>query len=101
MSPSGEAKPSALTRLEACRDEIGRIDSELIALLRRRVDLARQTGTLKRALDLPILDPRREASVIRGAVTRAREAGLAEEPVREIFWHILGLSRKAQQIEEG
>jgi chorismate mutase len=101
MSSSGEEESPALAELDACREEIGRIDSELVALLWRRVDLARRTGTLKRALGLPILDPRREASVIRGAVTQAREAGLAEEPVREIFWHVLGLSRRAQQMEEG
>jgi len=46
---------------------------------------------------LPILDPQREAKVVRSAVANARDAGLPEEPVREIFWHILGLSRKAQQ----
>ncbi len=101
MSSNGEEESPALAELEACREEIGRIDREFVALLRTRVDLARRTGTLKRALGFPILDPQREASVIRGAVTRAREAGLAEETVREIFWHILGLSRRAQQMEKG
>jgi len=29
----------------------------------------------------------------------AREAGLADEDVRHLFWHLIGLSRRAQ-IEE-
>ena len=83
--------------LKRCRDEIAKLDSDLIALLRRRVDLAIRTGELKREIGLPILDPGREATVIREAGEKARASGLAEEPVREIFWRILALSRGAQE----
>jgi chorismate mutase len=50
-------------------------------------------------MGLPILDPGREAQVIRGAVEAARTEGLPDEQVREIFWRILGLSRAAQEKE--
>jgi len=86
--------------LERCRAEIGAIDREIVSLLRRRVNLGLKTKSLKQELGLPILDPGREASVIRAAVESAREATLPEEPVREIFWRILSLSRTAQQSEE-
>ncbi|HZJ00747.1 MAG TPA: chorismate mutase [Gemmatimonadaceae bacterium] len=86
--------------LEQCRAEIGAIDREIVALLRRRVDLGLKTKSLKQELGLPILDPGREAAVIRGAVESAREANLPDEPVREIFWRVLSLSRAAQQLEE-
>ena|SRR6266540_1220611 len=92
--------PAAVPELQACRAEIATIDDEIVRLLLRRVEIARRTGILKRANGLPILDPQREAQVIRSAVARAREIGLEEEPVRGIFWHILGMSRKAQQVEE-
>jgi chorismate mutase len=59
-----------------------------------------KTGKLKRELGLPILDPEREAAVIRTAVEAARTEQLPEELVREIFWRILGMSRGAQQEEE-
>jgi chorismate mutase len=85
--------------LTRCREEIAAIDRELIALLRKRVDLGRRTGVLKREMGLPILDPGREAQVIRGAVEAARTEGLPDEQVREIFWRILGLSRAAQEKE--
>ena len=86
--------------LERCRAEIGVIDREIVALLRRRIDVGLRTKTLKQDLGLPILDPSREAAVIRGAVEGAREEGLPDEPIREIFWRILSLSRTAQQSEE-
>lgn len=85
--------------LARCRDEIARVDREVIALLRKRVDIALRTGILKHDMGLPILDPGREASVIRFAVESARAEGLAEEPVREIFWRILAMSRDAQSGE--
>jgi chorismate mutase len=93
-TPSGS---DALTELAACRDEIERVDSEIIALLGRRVVLGKRTGALKRAAGLPILDPGREAAVIRRVSETAREAGLPAEPVREIFWQIVGMSRRAQE----
>ena len=86
--------------LRRCRDEIAKLDRDLIVLLRKRVDLALRTGALKKEIGLPILDPRREATVIREAVESARGEGLAEEPVREIFWRILALSRNAQEAKE-
>jgi chorismate mutase len=78
------------------RDEIERIDRELVGLIAQRVQLAREIGAAKRVAGLPTLDPAREAHVIRRAVGLAREAGLGEEDVREIFWHLVGLSRRAQ-----
>jgi chorismate mutase len=83
--------------LARCRTEIGEIDRQIISLLRQRLDLALKTGKLKRELGIPILDPEREAAVIRTAVEAARAEKLPEELVREIFWRILGMSRGAQQ----
>jgi monofunctional chorismate mutase len=94
---SDREKGEALTELAQCRDEIERIDNELIALLSRRLTLGKRTGDLKRAAGLPILDPTREAAVIRRVSERAREAGLPTEPVREVFWQIVGMSRRAQE----
>ena len=85
--------------LAKCRAEIGEIDRQIISLLRKRLELALQTGKLKRQLGMPILDPEREAAVIRTAVESARSEQLPEELVREIFWRILGMSRGAQQEE--
>ena len=82
--------------LDRLRRDIEAIDQQLIALVGRRVTLARDIGQAKRSAGLPLLDPVREAAVIRRAGTLARAAGIDEEAVREIFWHLVGLSRRAQ-----
>jgi chorismate mutase len=91
---------SARDELTKFRDEIAAIDAEILELLKKRLHVALKTGPLKRELGIPILDPGREATVIRTAVESARELGLPEEDVRDIFWHILKLSRNAQQEEK-
>lgn len=95
MSDSSPA--DALAELAACRDEIEGIDREIITLLARRLTVGKRTGDLKRRAGLPILDPTREAAVIRRVTTVARDVGLPSEPVREVFWQIIGMSRQIQQ----
>jgi chorismate mutase len=94
--PNQEMDDAMNEELARCREEIAQLDRELVALLRRRENLALRTAVLKRDMGLPILDPGREAAVIRSAAESARAEGLAEEPVREIFRRILAMSREAQ-----
>ncbi|HEY4304841.1 MAG TPA: chorismate mutase [Gemmatimonadaceae bacterium] len=94
---SNQSGSDALTELAACRDEIERLDNEIITLLGRRMMFGQRIGALKRTAGLPILDPTREAAVIRRVTETARDAGLPAEPVREIFWQIVGMSRRAQE----
>lgn len=93
-SPRG---PEALAELAQCRDEIEQIDRQIIALLSRRLTLGKRTGELKKLAGLPILDPTREAAVIRRVTGQARDAGLPPEPIREVFWQIVGMSRRVQE----
>lgn len=94
MSVSGGHSTSA--ELARLREDIEALDQELVRLLARRVRLARAVGAAKRAADLPTLDPAREAAVVRRAAELARESGLCEDDVRRIFWHLIGISRRAQ-----
>jgi chorismate mutase len=94
---SDGAKEAALAELTHCREQIERIDNEIISLLAERLALGKRTGELKRAAGLPILDPTREAAVIRRVTASAREAGLPPEPIREVFWQIVGMSRREQE----
>jgi chorismate mutase len=95
----GTSTPAA-ERLAGLRGEIERIDRQLIALIAERVRLAREVGDAKRELGVPTLDPAREAAVVRRAGELAREAGVGDEDVRYIFWHLIGLSRRAQMEGE-
>jgi chorismate mutase len=92
-------RDAALDALGRYRSEIETIDRELVALLAKRVALSKEIGAAKKVAGLPTLDPAREAEVIRRAAGMARDSGLNDEKVRDIFWHVIGLSR-AVQVDE-
>ena len=98
MSDDAE-KAAALTELAHCREQIERIDNSIISLLAERLALGKRTGELKRSAGMPILDPTREAAVIRRVTASARDAGLPPEPIREVFWQIVGMSRREQESQ--
>jgi len=81
------------------RAEIERIDRALVDLIRERVSAARGTAAAKRAAGLPTVDPSQEAAVIRRAAALARDAGLPAEDVRDVFWKLVALTRRAE-LEE-
>lgn len=89
-----------MSELARFRSRIEEVDRRLIVLLAERVALGRETAGFKKAAGLPILDPQREAEVIRRAVEAAREHDLPPEAVREIFWQVVGLSRRAQETDQ-
>ena len=96
--PTAGARDGALDVAEV-RARIEAVDRRLVALVAERLELARRIGGLKRRTDSATLDPGREAAVIRHAVENGRELGLPEEPVRQLFWTLVGLCRSAQ-LEE-
>jgi len=87
------AVPSSIDEL---RERIDQVDRELLQALARRAELARAIGRLKRAGRLPVLDPAREARVVRQAVGVARELCIPDEEVRDLVWRTLALCRAAQ-----
>lgn len=103
MTPDSHSPPksrdAALDALGRCRQQIEGLDRELVSLLANRVALSKEIGAMKKVAGLPTLDPAREAEVIRRAASMAREVGLSDEKVRDIFWHVIGLSR-AVQVDE-
>lgn len=84
------------TELDALRAEIERIDAELVRGVAARMRLARRIGRLKQDAGMSLVHPAREAAVVRRAGELAREQGLDDEAVRELFWRLIEMSRKAQ-----
>lgn len=85
------------SELAQLRRDIEQLDRRIVELLAERLEMGRRTGAIKREAGRPILDAAREAEVIRRAVTAARELGVPQEETREIFWHIVGMSRRVQE----
>lgn len=91
-----DAAVSEGERLEQLRQAIAGLDEELVGLLARRLELAGEIGELKRRLGLPVLDPAREAEVVRRGAELARGRGVDPELVRDILWRIIAQARGVQ-----
>ncbi|HWV56558.1 MAG TPA: chorismate mutase [Longimicrobiales bacterium] len=94
---AGDSVPS---RLDALRVQIERVDAEIVAILARRLQLATEIGRVKNELNLPIMDPAREAEVVRRAASLAREHGIDPELARDVFWRIIAQARVVQHRPE-
>jgi chorismate mutase/prephenate dehydrogenase len=88
-SPDGE-------RLAALREEIAALDDALIDILARRAALAAEIGKIKQRLGLPVMDPAREAEVVRRAAAAARNRGVDPELVRAVLWRVIDHARGVQ-----
>ncbi|MBI4540047.1 MAG: chorismate mutase [Gemmatimonadetes bacterium] len=87
---------NAERRLQQLRERIAELDAELVRLISERRRLAVEIGAVKSELGLPVLDPQREAEVVRRAAAVARELGIDEELTRDVLWRIIASTRDAQ-----
>ena len=83
-------------RLEELRTRIEAVDRNLVLLIGERRDLVIEIGQAKEALGLPIMDPPREAKVVRRAAAIARELGVDEELTRDVIWLMIAAARNTQ-----
>lgn len=53
-----------MTKLEECRQQIDEIDTEIIALFEKRMDVVKEVSLYKLENNMPILDASREALML-------------------------------------
>lgn len=82
--------------LKNCRDEIDGIDSQLIALLARRMEVAREIGTLKRREGIAVVQPERYRALMEARVEEAAALGLSPKFVRRLLGTIHDESVRSQ-----
>jgi chorismate mutase/prephenate dehydratase len=82
--------------LDRYREEVDRIDKQILSLLSRRQGLAALIGELKGVLGINIFNPAREEEVLRRLVSN-RQKDLTPEVVRHIFSEIISAARSVQQ----
>lgn len=82
--------------LDRLRKRIIELDDELIRLIGERREVVLEIGRMKRDLGLPVMDPAREARVVRRVAERSRELGVDEELTRDVIWRIISSARDTQ-----
>ncbi len=94
--PPPDSTPPPQEQLEELRERIIAVDDEIIQLIGERRDLVLEIGRCKEALGLPVLDPAREARVVRRVAERSRALGVDEELMRDVMRRIISSARQIQ-----
>lgn len=80
---------------ESLRQEINRIDEELVKLFEKRMNVSVEVANYKIKNDIPVFDEEREKEVIETNVARLSDESLKEYG-EEFLKNIMGLSRQRQ-----
>lgn len=78
-----------MTALEELRQEIDRLDAQLLAVIGERLRVCCRVAEFKRAHGLPVLQPERAAQVVERAIALGAAHGLDERFVRALYGLIM------------
>ena len=82
--------------LEALREQISSVDEEMLALIGRRMEIAREIGRTKRKDNVGIRDSSREELVVRSAAERAADVGIDQTTAAAITEVLIDAAVKVQ-----
>ena len=81
------------------RNEIDVINSEILDLLNKRMDLVKKIGKKKKELGIAIKDPKREEEIYNRLDNLADEKKIDREFVRDIFKKIIDKSIEEEELQ--
>ena len=88
---------TALQVLEDCRRRIDELDLQILELLNERARVVETIGQVKRLLDLPIYEPKREDQVYAN-LTGHNHGPLPPEAVKRVYERIIDEMRTVQKL---
>lgn len=83
--------------LQDIREQIDALDGELLDLISKRIDLAREISELKKLEGRDIVDPEREKQLLIRLKEKAISLHLPPEHIEHIWQKIIELSRFVQK----
>lgn len=84
--------------LEELRKKIDEINTQLVVLLGRRLEVAKEIAQIKKREQFPILDSNREDLIKEKIRNLAREQGLSAPVIEEIFQLVLDYTRMEMEV---
>jgi chorismate mutase len=85
-------------KVQAARERISAVDSELLALLNERLERVRELHAYKRAQGYPMADPAREQQLL-DALVATNPGPLSDAELRELWAGLLALlTREAARL---
>jgi len=83
-----------MDKLKEYRQEIEKVDEQLIKLISQRMELSKKIGEYKKENNLPIFDPSREEELKNKNILLVKEE--YREAYKEVFETILKVSKNVQ-----
>lgn len=85
-----------MEKIKKIREHIDRIDIVIITALAERMSLMPEIADYKKESNLPIFDEKREQQIMKRLQKMAKEQGLDESFVEEIFLSIFNEAKRIQ-----
>jgi len=89
-----------MPELDNLRDKIDEITLEMIRLLKKRTEIAKQIGTIKKDLDLSVTDEKREENLRAKVVSLCSDIGISEALGTRFLNFLLNESIKVQSTNQ-
>lgn len=86
-----------MDELEGIRRDIDKIDNELLVLLAKRFECSTKIVAIKKQLQMPVFDGKRENDLLERITHAAKTLGLSKDAAIAIFQEILHQSRRIQE----
>ena len=83
--------------LEKLREEIDKIDDEILIQLSKRKSIAKEIAKIKKALGKPVFDGKREQQLIEKLKSRSNEKGLDKDFIGSLYEIIIKNSKEEQE----
>ncbi|MDD4299294.1 MAG: chorismate mutase [Methanomicrobium sp.] len=83
--------------LKSAREEIEKIDYQIISLIKKRQECALLIHNAKKEENVPVRDETQRENVINRAVEKAEEEGINKDMTREIFEILIEMNESAQK----
>jgi chorismate mutase len=87
----------SLEELSRLRSQIDKIDCEIVRLLSDRYFLALKISKVKRELNLPVVDVKREFDVLEKVAEKAEEFKVDKQYVKCVYQAIIKCTTKAEE----
>jgi len=83
--------------IDEIRQEIDRLDSELLRIFNQRADFALKIGKIKKRLGLPVYDPAREKNIFQ-RMKEENPGPLDNQAIVRLFERVIDESRRLERI---
>ncbi|MFH1801608.1 MAG: chorismate mutase [archaeon] len=82
------------------RQEINKIDLELLNLIKKRMNISRKIGKFKRQNNLLIFDSQKEKEIFEELENLAKKKDLDKDFIKSLFKLIMNKSKKEQKCQK-